>query len=148
MRAILGRKTGADQDHEWPSREARTASADTLALTCVFDNIFVERLWRTVKDEEVYLYDHRTVGEARDPLAAQFEFYNTERFHTSLGNRIPYEIYTGRQNPHQPDPWKGSELGSPYSASSFVVSSVLFQSQVRLFRHRDHGQINNGERRS
>ena len=86
----------------------------------VFDNIFIERLWRTVKYEEVYLHDYRTVREARASLAAYFEFYNTERFHTSLGNQTPHEIYTKKQDPHQLEPWKGSVLGSPYSASISV----------------------------
>jgi putative transposase len=84
----------------------------------VFDNIFIERLWRTVKYEEVYLHDYRTPKEARDSLAEYFDFYNTERFHTSLGNRTPYEIYIGEQNAHEP--WKGSGLSSPYAAPIFV----------------------------
>jgi len=59
----------------------------------VYDNIFVERLWRTVKYEEVYLHDYSMVSEARDGLKSYFLFYNGERLHTSLGNRTPYEVY-------------------------------------------------------
>jgi len=44
----------------------------------VYDNIFVERLWRTVKYEEVYLHDYRSVSEARSFLSIYFNFYNTE----------------------------------------------------------------------
>jgi putative transposase len=62
----------------------------------VFDNIFVERLWRTVKYEEVYLHEYRTVSEARAHLAAHFRFYNEERPHQALGYRTPHEMYTGR----------------------------------------------------
>lgn len=59
----------------------------------VYDNIFVERLWRTVKYEEVYLNDYISVPVARNGLGNYFEFYNTERPHASLGGRTPHEIY-------------------------------------------------------
>lgn len=61
----------------------------------LYDNIFVERFWRTIKYEEVYLHDYRTVQEARERLAAYFHFYNTERLHESLGYRTPHEVYFG-----------------------------------------------------
>jgi len=57
------------------------------------DNIFVERLWRTVKYEEVYLQAYATVAEAIAGLRAYFRFYNEERLHQSLGYRTPAEIY-------------------------------------------------------
>jgi putative transposase len=57
------------------------------------DNIFVERLWRTVKYEEVYLRDYQTPNEAYLGLKKYFEFYNTERFHQALGYQTPYEVY-------------------------------------------------------
>jgi putative transposase len=59
----------------------------------VYDNIFVERLWRTVKYEEVYLNHYSTVSEVRQGLSRYFSFYNRERLHTSLRNRTPYEVY-------------------------------------------------------
>ncbi len=59
----------------------------------VFDNIFVERLWRSVKYEEVYLKDYRNVPEARHGLRGYFEFYNTERLHQSLGYKTPKAVY-------------------------------------------------------
>ena len=58
------------------------------------DNIFVERLWRTVKYEEVYLNDYRTPLEAYRNLSRYFEFYNRERFHQSLDYRTPLEVYS------------------------------------------------------
>jgi putative transposase len=63
------------------------------------DNIFVERLWRTVKYEEVYLNSYETVAEARESLARYFLFYNTERLHESLGYQTPRGVYVneGRQ---------------------------------------------------
>lgn len=57
------------------------------------DNIFIERLWRSVKYEEVYLHSYETVREARNGLAAYFDFYNRERLHSSLGNRTPHKVY-------------------------------------------------------
>ena len=59
----------------------------------VFDNIFSERLWRTVKVEEVYLRDYQTVTEARYYLGRYFEFYNNDRLHEALGYRTPAEVY-------------------------------------------------------
>lgn len=61
------------------------------------DNIFVERLWRSVKYENVYLYGYQTIPEARLGLATYFEFYNKERFHQSLDNKTPWQVYTGNQ---------------------------------------------------
>jgi putative transposase len=59
------------------------------------DNVFVERLWRTVKYEEVYLRDYQTVWEARYGLARYFVFYNEERLHQALGYRPPAAVYHG-----------------------------------------------------
>lgn len=62
----------------------------------VYDNIFVERLWRAVKYEEVYLHEYRTVSEARQGLGNYFLFYNMERLHQSLSYRTPSEeVYFG-----------------------------------------------------
>jgi len=60
-----------------------------------FDNIFVERLWRSVKYEEVYLKDYGVVDEARRGLSDYFVLYNTERLHQSLGYKTPAEVYFG-----------------------------------------------------
>ena len=59
------------------------------------DNIFVERLWRTVKYEEVYLSDYQSPGEAQLGLKKYFEFYNRERYHQSLSYQTPHEVYHG-----------------------------------------------------
>ena len=60
-----------------------------------FDNIFIERLWRTVKYEHVYLYRHETVPELFAGLTSYFYFYNHERFHQSLGYCTPAEVHFG-----------------------------------------------------
>ena len=59
----------------------------------VCDNIFIERLWRTVKYEEVYIHSYDTVKEARESLDSYFRFYNNERLHQSLGYKTPQEVY-------------------------------------------------------
>ena len=61
------------------------------------DNIFVERLWRSVKYEDVYLQGYGTMGELTLGLASYFAFYNSERPHQSLGNRTPHEVYASGQ---------------------------------------------------
>jgi putative transposase len=58
-----------------------------------FDNIFVERLWRTVKQEEVYLKEYADVWEAEESLRQYFEFYNYDRPHQSLKYQTPFEAY-------------------------------------------------------
>ena len=61
----------------------------------VFDNIFIERLWRSVKYEEVYLHSYESVRDARNGLARYFRLYNTERLHESLEYRTPHEVFFG-----------------------------------------------------
>lgn len=63
----------------------------------VYDNIFVERLWRTVKYEEVYLHQYSTVADARRGLRRYFHFYNAERIHESLGYKTPHEVYCDKK---------------------------------------------------
>lgn len=62
----------------------------------VFDNIFIERLWRSVKYEEIYLNEYRSVNECYTGLQAYFRFYNTERFHQALDYRTPDQVYNGK----------------------------------------------------
>lgn len=57
------------------------------------DNIFVERLWRSVKYEEVYLKDYDNVRDAMDGIGSYLAFYNNERPHQSLGYRTPAQVY-------------------------------------------------------
>jgi putative transposase len=60
------------------------------------DNVFVERLWRSVKYEDVYLRGYESVPELERGLAAYFRFYNAERPHQSLGYRTPAEVHAGQ----------------------------------------------------
>lgn len=58
-----------------------------------FDNIFTERLWRTVKYEEIYLREYHETEAVYEALGAYFAFYNAERPHQSLGYRTPQEVH-------------------------------------------------------
>ena len=60
------------------------------------DNIFVERLWRTVKYEEVYPKAYDTLDRAYQGLGDYFKFYNDQRPHQALNNRTPTEVYADR----------------------------------------------------
>jgi len=57
------------------------------------DNIFTERLWRTIKYEDIYIRDYRTPGEARSGIGEYFNFYNNDRKHQSLNYRTPAQLY-------------------------------------------------------
>jgi putative transposase len=61
------------------------------------DNIFTERLWRTVKYEEVYLHDYASPREARSRLAQYLWEYNHIRLHQALAYRTPAEVYRGTE---------------------------------------------------
>jgi len=61
----------------------------------VFDNIFIERLWRTVKYGNIYINEYQTITDVRQDLKPYFNFYNTERLHQSLKYQTPWEVYSG-----------------------------------------------------
>lgn len=63
-----------------------------------FDNIFTERLWRTVKYEDIYLKSYRDIHEARKGLQEYFAFYNQERKHQSLNYQTPQQVYFQRSS--------------------------------------------------
>ncbi len=90
-----------DQGRQFTSLEfTRRLEAEGIRISMdsrgrVFDNIFIERLWRTVKYEEVYLHSYETVQEARRRLSDYFVFYNGERLHSALGYKTPQEVYFG-----------------------------------------------------
>lgn len=63
------------------------------------DNVFVERVWRSLKYEEVYLKAYDSTAEARAGIAAWIEFYNYERPHQSLGYKTPWDVYSSNTAP-------------------------------------------------
>ena len=80
------------------------------------DNIFVERLWRSIKYEEVYLKAYENVREARDGINAYMAFYNKERPHQAKGYRTPAQIYYAAQN-------RSSETGAQDSLNLTISLS-------------------------
>ena len=83
-----------------PQYTARLKAANVLISMDgkgrALDNIFVERLWRTVKYEEVYLQEYGSPRAARQGLSSYLQFYNEERLHQSLGYQTPAAVYYGR----------------------------------------------------
>ena len=76
-------------------REGITISMDGRGRA--FDNIFVERLWRTVKYEDIYLKGYADVSEVTLGLSEYFSFYNDERPHMALANKTPTTVYQTQQ---------------------------------------------------
>jgi putative transposase len=82
--------------HAWTSRlEKAGVSVSMDGRGRCLDNVFVERLWRTVKYENVFLRCYESVPELELGLKSYFAFYNGERLHQSLGYRPPVEVYRG-----------------------------------------------------
>ena len=79
---------------------------------CWRDNVFVERLWKSVKYEEVYLHAYDTVNEAQRGLARYFTLYNQHRPHSSLDDKTPDEFY-----------FENLPQGSTYEDGTSVQSS-------------------------
>ena len=66
------------------------------------DNVFIERLWRSLKYEDIYLKGYATVGELEEGIRQWFERYNTWRPHQALGNQTPARIYETNRKPETP----------------------------------------------
>lgn len=81
------------------------------------DNIFVERLWRSVKYEDIYLNNYEAAPEARAGLGRYFDFYNTERPHQSLEYQTPAEVYFSQKEVMAPEK---QATGAPVLAFSCV----------------------------
>jgi putative transposase len=88
-----------DQGSQYTS-EAFTSRLEAAAVRIsmdgrgrVFDNIMIERLWRSVKYEEVYLKDYQSMHDCRCSLESYFEFYNHERRHQGVGRQTPWAVY-------------------------------------------------------
>jgi putative transposase len=84
-----------------------------------YDNIFLERLWRTVKYEEVYLKEYAGVRDAKDNLWRYFDFYNYNRPHQSLRYKTPAEVY-----------FAGNNLNNFMGGEYLIASSVQITNAV------------------
>src|SRR5271154_3339218 len=92
------------------------------------DNIFVERLWRSLKYEEVYLHAYASVAEARTGIGAWLGFYNEERQHQSLGYRTPQQIY-------QEGLWICGRSASPTGCASPTSRASSESGEMLAFAH-------------
>ena len=102
------------------------------------DNIFVERLWRSLKYEEVYLNAYATVAEARAGIGAWLSFYNNERQHQSLGYRTPLQIY-------EESLWICGRSASPTGCASPASRASSGSGEMLAFAHIPTGTTaNNG----
>ena len=76
------------------------------------DNIFVERLWRSLKYEDVYLHAYASVAEAKAGIGSWLTFYNEERLHQAHGYRTPRQIYEAQC------PWTSGRSAAPNGSAS------------------------------
>lgn len=84
----------------WTSRLEKAGVAVSMdGRGRCLDNVFVERLWRSVKYEDIYIYRYEAVPQLQQGLGRYFPYYNEERFHQSLDYRTPAEVY--REKPGQ-----------------------------------------------
>ena len=89
-----------DQGSQFTSKDFTDILKDNEVLISMdgrgraLDNVFIERLWRSVKYEEIYPKEHSSCGELVDSLRHYFEFYNTSRPHAALQGKTPAEVYS------------------------------------------------------
>ena len=104
------------------------------------DNVFVERFWRTIKYEEVYLHAYDSVAEARQSIGRYLAFYNARRPHTALDQHTPDQAY------FEPLPlWPGTRIRvRPSSASAKSWRGILFFSLGGPIARRGHSPICSG----
>lgn len=123
-------------------REGITISMDGRGRA--FDNIFVERLWRTVKYEDVYLNGYANMGELMLGLTAYMNFYNEERFHQALGNNTPGHVYKtgvgggamilekyGAVGVVPPVPLRSTDGTTPTEATATVITTATLKTGQR-----------------
>jgi putative transposase len=89
----------SDQGAQFTSMEFTSRLLDRAVAVSMdgrgraLDNVFIERLWRSLKYEDIYLKDYTTVDELYEGLKRYFFFYNHERFHQALNYQTPYQVY-------------------------------------------------------
>ena len=88
------------------------------------DNIFIERLWRSVKQEKIYRYDFETIEEVEQALTEYFHYYNNQRLHQSFGYLTPADVFYGHNKPNYTVPFvrHGLPAGSTGLSESLRLS--------------------------
>jgi len=114
LNAALSRRRpeifNTDQGVQFTSRmftgrlEAAGVSISMDGKGRALDNVFVERLWWSVKHEHVYIHDHSSVRSLHQGLEAYLEYFNRERMHQSLEYHTPWEVYRGKHVVAGPSP--------------------------------------------
>ena len=100
------------------------------------DNIFVERLWRSLKYEEVYLHAYATVAQAKTGIGAWLSFYNEERQHQSLGYRTPRQVY-------EEGLWICGRSALPTGSASLACRASSTSGEMLTFAHITTGTADN-----
>jgi putative transposase len=99
---------------------------------CYTDNLFIERLWRSLKYEEVYLKAYAGGKEARAGIGGYFDFYNLERPHQALGYQTPAEVFINGKKTAGPadlvESWKPSRLAEPAETVGPALNSAFLLS--------------------
>ena len=95
------------------------------------DNIFVERLWRSVKYEDIYLHSYQNISEVKEGLREYFRFYNYERFHQSLDNKTPWQIYL--QNERVSEYTMASLKGLADNSDAIFFETKTLKPQIAAF---------------
>ena len=104
-----------DQGSQFTSEKFTSELVDKKVLISMdgkgraYDNIFTERLWRTVKYEDIYLRGYLNIKETKEGLKKYFEFYNKERYHQSLNYETPWQVYT-KSLKKIVEPWKNGNM--------------------------------------
>jgi putative transposase len=99
------------------------------------DNVFVERLWRSVKYEKVYLRAYDSVREARNSIGRYLDFYNGRRPHSSLDGSTPDQAYfNSRRSARQPNPGRCSTYRRGNSVQTTGTSSLasMFERDLKV----------------
>ncbi len=105
-----------------------------------YDNIFIERLWRSVKYEEVYLHDYPTVAEAVAGLGRWFAFYNHQRPHQAFGGLTPAEMYS-----LTPPPWRSQPMDMEGEAKRSTASSLALRAHAEAAEQPETTHLNSTE---
>jgi putative transposase len=99
----------SDQGSQYTgTRHVQMLSAASVSISMdgrgrALDNIFTERLWRTIKYEDIYIHDYQSPKELRQGVSAYIEHYNYRRPHQALGYKTPAEVYLSGAGPTDPD---------------------------------------------
>jgi len=97
------------------------------------DNIFIERLWRTVKQEEVYLKDYQSIIETYENLKTYFNFYNNKRLHSSIWYQAPVKIYS-KENQNDNKNNKNNNTGNWNQDYSFTHQEKIMKNfEIKYF---------------